>query len=230
MPNEFHPAIEEYLHTIASLADEGHPVIQARIAQRLGRAPPSVGEMLDRLNSDGFLERTGRNIDLTDKGRAVAESVIRKHRLAERLLVDVIGLPWHLVHNEAGRWEHVISDEVESRLIELLGDPVVCPHGNPIPGSKQEHRETVGQSTLAEVSAGQTVRFLRLTEEVETDLSTLRYLGDAGFVPGQSATVETRAPDGTLVLQVAGNDKMLALGPDLCRHLFVVANQRSAAG
>jgi DtxR family transcriptional regulator, Mn-dependent transcriptional regulator len=222
VPNEFHPALEEYLHTIASLADEGHPVIQARVAERVGRTPPAVGEMLDRLISDGYLERTGRNLDLTDKGRAVADSVIRKHRLAERLLVDVIGLPWHLVHNEAGRWEHVISDDVESRLIELLGDPGVCPHGNPIPGSKHNAPETAGQSTLAEVSAGQTIRFVRLTEEVETDLSTLRYLSDAGFVPGQMATVRTKAPDSTLVLQVDGHDKTLALGPDLCRQLFVV--------
>jgi DtxR family transcriptional regulator, Mn-dependent transcriptional regulator len=221
VPNEFHPPVEEYLHTIASLADEGRPVIQARVAEWLGKTPASVGEMLERLISDGYLERSGRRIDLTDEGRAVADRVIRKHRLAERLLVDVIGLPWHLVHDEAGRWEHVISDEVESRLIELLGDPGVCPHGNPIPGSRQQDREAAGQSALAEVATGQTVRFVRLTEELEMDLPALRYLSDAGFVPGRTATVRAKAPDSTLVLEVDGGT--LALGPDLCRQLFVVA-------
>ena len=110
-------------------------MIQARIAERLGRSAPSVSEMLDRLIDDGYVTREGRRLSLTDSGRALAEKVVRKHRLAERLLVDVIGLEWHKVHREAGRWEHVISDDVEARLVELLGDPATCPHGNPIPGS-----------------------------------------------------------------------------------------------
>ena len=84
---------------------------------------------------DGYVTREGRRLSLTEPGRDLAEKVVRKHRLAERLLVDVIGLEWHKVHREAGRWEHVISDDVEARLVELLGDPATCPHGNPIPGS-----------------------------------------------------------------------------------------------
>ena len=102
MSSEFHPPVEEYLQAIASLSEEGRPVIQARLAERLGKAPPSVGETLERLLDDGYVERAGRKITLTQKGRGtVAERVTRKHRLAERLLVDVIGLPWHLVHREA---------------------------------------------------------------------------------------------------------------------------------
>ncbi len=111
-------------------------MIGARIAERLGRSAPSVSQMLDRLVEDGYVTRDRRRLSLTDSGRALGEKVVRKHRLAERLLVDVIGLEWHKVHREAGRWEHVISDDVEARLVELLGDPATCPHGNPIPGSR----------------------------------------------------------------------------------------------
>ncbi len=123
MTGGYHPPVEEYLETIQSLTEEGTPVIQARIAERLGRSAPSVSEMLERLEADGYIARSGRAISLTGPGRTLADSVIRKHRLAERLLTDVIGLPWHKVHVEAGRWEHVISDEVEARLVELLGNP-----------------------------------------------------------------------------------------------------------
>ena len=113
-PQEYHPPVEEYLETMLSLAEEGVPVIQARIAERLGRSAPSVSEMLDRLREDGYVTREGRRLSLTESGQALAEKVVRKHRLAERLLVDVIGLEWHKVHREAGRWEHVISDDVEA--------------------------------------------------------------------------------------------------------------------
>lgn len=220
-PVEHHPPVEEYLQTIESLIEEGTPVRQVRIAERLGKSAPSVSEMLDRLRSEGYVNGTGRNITLTKQGRAVAQSVIRKHRLAERLLVDIIGLPWHLVHEEAGRWEHVMSDDVEARLVELLGDPSTCPHGNPIPGSANRASLPSPQVRLAEATPGQIVRFERLTEAVEQDSASLRYLDDAGFIPGATATVTTRSPDGTLMLDVDG--RMLALSHDLCQRLFVVA-------
>ncbi len=220
MRNEFHPPVEEYLETIESLHEEGEPVIQARIAERLGKSAPSVSEMLDRLTNDGYVDRAGRMITLTEKGQLLARSVIRKHRLAERLLVDVIGLPWHKVHDEAGRWEHVISDDVEERLVELLGDPATCPHGNPIPGSARPLEERGRQVALADVPAGATILFERLTEAVELDNTSLRYLDEAGFIPGTTATVETRAPDGTVVVRLEG--RTLALGHDLCGRLFVV--------
>jgi DtxR family transcriptional regulator, Mn-dependent transcriptional regulator len=219
-PVEFHPPFEEYLQTIESLGEEGGVVIQARIAEHLGKSAPSVSEMLDRLTTDGYVDRSGRSIILTDEGHALAQSVIRKHRLAERLLVDVIGLPWHLVHEEAGRWEHVMSDNVEARLVELLGDPGTCPHGNPIPGSAHSNSDRSAQVRLAEVGPGQSIRFERLTEELERDGDSLRYLDDAGFIPGTTATVVTRAPDDTLVLDVDGTS--LALGSELCEKLFVV--------
>jgi DtxR family transcriptional regulator, Mn-dependent transcriptional regulator len=218
MSDGFHPPVEEYLETIQSLVEEGTPVIQARIAERLGRAAPTVSEMLDRLAADGYLLRTGRTIELTSQGRQLADSVIRKHRLAERLLVDVIGLPWHKAHLEAGRWEHVISDEVEERLVALLGNPSTCPHGNPIPGAPDDGG-LARQVNLAEVPLGETVRLERITEEVELDFRALEYLDGNGLTPGCSALVRDRAPDGTMTLEVAG--KTVGLGGPLCRHMFV---------
>jgi DtxR family Mn-dependent transcriptional regulator len=219
-PVEHHPPVEEYLQAIESLNEEGTPPIQARIAERLGRSAPTVSEMLDRLATDGYLERSGRTITLTEHGQDVAQTVLRKHRLAERLLVDVIGLPWHLVHDEAGRWEHVMSDEVMNRLVQILGDPATCPHGNPIPGSANRSDAPSSQVSLAQIEPGHTVRFERLGEEVELDGATLRYLDEAGFIPGAAATVTDKGPDGTLLLDADGTT--LVLGADLCQRLYVV--------
>ena len=136
------------------------------------------------------------------------------------MLVDVIGLPWHLAHDEAGRWEHVISDDVEARLVALLDDPATCPHGNPIPGSANE-AAVPGSMSLADVGVGEMVRLVRMSEDVEMDMAAMRYLDDAGFIPGCNAKIETKAPDNTLILDVEG--KTLALGPDFCHQLFVTA-------
>lgn len=214
----FHPPVEEYLETIQSLEEEGTTVIQARIAQRLGRSAPTVSEMLDRLSADGYVRRSGRTIALTDEGREVAERVIRKHRLAERLLVDVIGLPWHKAHLEAGRWEHVISDEVESLLVGLLGNPATCPHGNPIPGAPPDETRA-SQVSLADAEPGSRVRVARITEEVELDQPALNYLGSHGVVPGTEAMVRDRAPDGTVTLVV--QEAAVGVGRDLSRQVFV---------
>ncbi len=218
MSDGYHPPVEEYLQTVHSLKEEGTPAIQARIAERLGRSAPSVSEMLDRLVDDGYVRRDGRVVELTDKGSVLAEKVVRKHRLAERLLVDVIGLEWYKVHHEAGRWEHVISDDVEARLVALLGDPSTCPHGNPIPGSRREAR-LCDAYALAEAEMGAEIRLARISEEVEMDIDSLAYLDAHRFVPGATATVVSRAPDGTLVLDVGGTT--VALGVDLCRRLYV---------
>jgi DtxR family transcriptional regulator, Mn-dependent transcriptional regulator len=216
----FHPPVEEYLETIHSLTEEGTPVIQARIAQRMGRTAPSVSEMLERLTDDGYVSRSGRVIVLTERGRTLADSVIRKHRLAERLLVDVIGLPWHKAHLEAGRWEHVISDEVETHLVQLLGNPSTCPHGNPIPGAEPVN-DPAPQISLADVEPGGRVRLERITEEVELDMASLEYLGQHGCIPGRSAFVRSRAPDGTVTLEIDGGT--VALGPGITQQMFVAA-------
>jgi DtxR family Mn-dependent transcriptional regulator len=221
-PQEFHPPVEEYLETMLSLVEEGVPVIQARIAERLGRSAPSVSEMLERLIEDGYVSRAGRRLSLTLSGRALAEKVVRKHRLAERLLVDVIGLEWHKVHLEAGRWEHVISDDVEARLVELLGDPATCPHGNPIPGSGSTG-VAVSTRPLTEVGSGERVRLVRISEEVELNLGSLTLLGEGGFIPGVVAVVGDRDREDNLEVQVEGGDETLHLSSDLTDRLFVGA-------
>ena len=222
MHDGFHPPLEEYLEAVYELQEEGTPVIQARLAERLGHAPPSVSEMISRLRGDGFLEAEGRSLRLTSKGRKRAESVVRKHRLAERLLTDVIGLEWHKTHLEACRWEHVISDEVEDRLVELLHHPTTCPHGNPIPGSGAPHTRDRRLKVLADSAPGDQVRLERVTEQVEIDLESLTFLSEHGFIPGADARVASRAADGTLTVEVG--DDAIAVGPGLAQQLFVAAH------
>jgi DtxR family Mn-dependent transcriptional regulator len=217
VPDGFHPPLEEYLETIHALEEEGAVVIQARLVERLGHSAQSVSEMVRRLQSEDYVERRGRGVVLTAEGRRRAESVVRKHRLAERFLVEIVGLPWHRAHVEAGRWEHVISAEVESRFVEILGNPSTCPHGNPIPGAPQVEDH---QHRLAESEPGEHVRLARITEQVEVDLEALEFLSEHGFVPGVGAEVRAKAPDGTLTLELDGNS--VSLGPAMCRQLYVV--------
>jgi DtxR family transcriptional regulator, iron-dependent repressor len=218
MPEGFHPPLEEYLEAIHELGEEGMTVIQARLAERLGHSAPAVSEMIRRLRDEGYIQAKGRSLSLTDSGRTVAESVVRKHRLAERLLTDIIGLPWDKAHLEAGRWEHVISDEVEARLVEVLGHPTTCPHGNPIPGAGATAVET---RLLSDSRQGDHIRLARVTEQVEIDQDSLSYLSSNGFIPGTEATVTSRAPDGTLTLDLGA--RSIALGPGLAQQLFVTA-------
>ncbi len=211
-----HPPNEQYLEAIFNLEEEGSHVIQARLAERVGHSAPTVSEMVHRLKEAGFIEVTGRSLSLTQSGRELATSVIRKHRLAERLLTDIIGLPWHKVHAEADRWEHVISDDVEARLVVLLGNPPTCPHGNPIPGSGAVAEPA---TVLADVHVGERVRLSRVTEQVEFDLEALIYLDEHGFTPGSEATVAAQGPDGSLVLEVG--EGTVVLGLSLARQLYV---------
>ena len=213
-----HPPLEEYLETVLELGEEGIVVTQARLAERLGHSAPTVSQMVRRLAAEGYLEVDHRVVALTDKGRVQAESVIRKHRLAERLLTDVIGLAWEKAHVEAGRWEHVISDEVESLLVRLLGNPSTCPHGNPIPGVESAPREL---SSLDRCRPGDRVQLERVTEQVELDSEALTYLATHGFTPGKRARVQSRAPDGTLVLELADTSDTIAVGPSMAGQLYV---------
>src|SRR3954462_10902888 len=210
MSQGVHPPVEEYLEAIHELGEEGSQVIQARLAERLGHSAPTVSEMVRRLRDEGYLELERRVITLTHQGQQRAESVVRKHRLAERLLTDIIGLEWHKAHVEACRWEHVISDEVEERLVALLDTPRTWPHGNPIPGAGAPKREL---HALPESVPGDNVRLERVTEMVEIDLDSLTYLNEHGFRPGASAAVRAKAPDGTLTIEVDGDT--VALGPGL---------------
>jgi DtxR family Mn-dependent transcriptional regulator len=213
----FHPPVEEYLEAIHELEEEGTTVIQARLAERLGHSAPSVSEVVGRLKREGYLTATGRTLRLTQKGRTRAESVVRKHRLAERLLTDVIGLPWPEAHIEACRWEHVISDAVEAKLVELLNNPTRCPHGNPIPGAGDDDADI---RLLALAEPGDAVTLDRLTEEVEINHDALVYLDQHNFRPGAWARVRSKAPDGTLTLELT--DGTIAVGRVLAEQLYVV--------
>lgn len=213
-----HPPVEEYLETVLELGEDGVTVTQARVADRLRHSAPTVSQMVRRLVGDGYLSVSNRVLSLTPKGRTEAERVVRKHRLAERLLTDVIGLGWDKAHEEAGRWEHVISDEVEDLLVRLLGNPSTCPHGNPIPGTAVREQPL---ASLAECSPGDRVRLQRVTEQVEIDQEALSYLADNGFTPGAAAEVRTRAADGSLVLEI--DERRVEVGPRLAGQLFVEA-------
>jgi DtxR family Mn-dependent transcriptional regulator len=218
--DEYHPPLEEYLQVIEQLSDEGVTVIQARVAERLNKTAPSVSEMIERLVDEGYVTRNGRELQLTTNGQDVARSVIRKHRLAERLLADVIGLPWHLIHEEAGRWEHVMSDEVEKRIVALLGDPGTCPHGNPIPGSVNVVADRFEQRPMADRDEGDVFRFARITEEAETDFESLSEFNEIGFLPSTTASVLTKNADGSIELDVNGSP--LRIRQKMTHQLFVV--------
>lgn len=210
-----HPPNEQYLEAIFNLEEEGTQVIQARLAERVGHSAPTVSEMVHRLRELGYIEAEGRSLNLTPTGRQLAISVIRKHMLVERLLTDIIGLPWHKVHAEADRWEHVLSDDVEERLVEILGNPSTCPHGNFIPGSG---RSPEPATVLSEARVGQRVQLVRISEIVEFDTEALLYLEDHSFIPGCQATVGVVGADGTVVLET--EETTVVLGAHLAKLLY----------
>jgi DtxR family Mn-dependent transcriptional regulator len=199
-PGEHHPAFEEYCECIFELDEDDVDVIQARIAERLQVSRPAVSEMMKRLEAEGLIE-PGHRIELTARGRELAERVVRRHRLAERFLTDVLNLSWAEAHHEAGKWEHVMSDAVERAMNELLGEPTTCPHGNPIPGSDYEAPDSEPLSTLA-VGNRFTVR--RITEELEFEPGLLEYLEESAIQPGNTGLVTALSPDGTLTVEIDG--------------------------
>jgi DtxR family Mn-dependent transcriptional regulator len=200
---ELHDATEHYLETILSLEEEGVVPLRARIVERLGLSAPAVSETVDRLAEQGLVElHPDRSLHLTDGGRRLATTVVRRHRLAERLLADVIGLEWEKVHREADRWEHAISADVEEKLVALLGDPATCPHGNPIPGSKHA-TPTAPMVQLTGASPGD-VTVQRISEKLELSDDGLKFVADASLVPGSPLTVVGREDDGVRVRSANG--------------------------
>ena len=200
---ELHDTTEEYLETLLELEEEGVLPIRARLVERLGVSAPSVSETVNRLVDAGYTELLDdRSLRLTPKGRELATTVVRRHRLAERLLVDVIGLEWEKVHKEAARWEHAISADVEEKLIELLGDPATCPHGNPIPGSART--STHGPTTPLSGAPAGPFDVVRIGERIEVDDDALRLLADAALIPGHRAEVLDVSPEGVRVRTDSG--------------------------
>lgn len=201
---EHHPAFEEYSETIFELEEDGIDVIQARVAERLGVSRPAVSEMIRRMTAEGLVDDDGTTrIRLTRQGRSVARTVVRRHRIAERFLTDVLKLGWAEAHHEAGKWEHVISGPVEEAMMNLLDDPTTCPHGNPIPGTDYVRPD----SALPLVEVGSEDEFVveRIPEELEFRDGQLAYLEKAGLIPGRTGRILSVGPDGTTTVSVDGN-------------------------
>jgi DtxR family Mn-dependent transcriptional regulator len=212
-----HDTTEEYLETILSLEEEGVVPMRARLVERLGLSAAAVSETVGRLVDQGFVELAGdRRLTLTTKGRGLATSVVRRHRLAERLLVDVIGLEWEKVHAEAARWEHAISADVEEKLVQLLGDPATCPHGNPIPGSSHAAPDTPTVA-LAHAEIGP-VTVARVSERLEMSDEALALIATAHLMPGCDATVVGVAADGITVKTDTGEHHV---PPPVAESLYV---------
>lgn len=217
---------EMYLRTIYELVEEGIVPLRARIAERLHQSGPTVSQTVARMERDGLLTVEGdRHLNLTDEGNRLATRVMRKHRLAERLLTDVIGLDWELVHAEACRWEHVMSETVERRLIELLDHPTESPYGNPIPGLDELGESTLGEefmdgvTSLAEAAGPEEsrVHVRRISEEMQKDEDLMSALRRAGAMPDKTVVVATTA-EGVLI---GSGGETAEIVPEAAEHIFV---------
>ncbi len=226
---------EMYLRTIYELEEEGVVPLRARIAERLGQSGPTVSQTVARMERDGLVGVTGdRHLELTPRGREKATRVMRKHRLAERLLLDVIGLEWEYVHDEACRWEHVMSDRVERKLLSMLVDPRESPYGNPIPGLEELGGPAVGDEfraggvvalpdALQGASALQGVDLLvrRLGEPLQTDLELMGELSRLGVRPGRHVRAQRTGGPGDAV-RVGTAEGSLEVPAPAAHHVFVV--------
>lgn len=218
---------EMYLRTIFELEEEGIIPLRARIAERLHQSGPTVSQTVARMERDGLLTVEGdRHLELSDRGRSLATRVMRKHRLAERLLTDVIGLEIEYVHEEACRWEHVMSEQVERRLVELLGHPTESPYGNPIPGlgelgETEAPREFLDgvESLLTAVIGDEPVRVVvrRIAEELQKDTDVMSVLRRVGALPGNDVLAQ-RGHDG---LVVARQSETAEIDTEAAAHIFV---------
>ena len=188
---EWHPAFEEYCETIFELREDDVDVIQARVAERLEISRPAVSEMIKRMEGEGLVQLSGGTITLTDSGLRLAERVVRRHRLAERFLTDMLGLSWAEAHKEAGKWEHVISEKVEQAIMRVLDNPTTCPHGNPIPGSNYAAPAAV---PLVDLGVGSGFTVSRIPEELEFSPGLLEFLEEAEVLPGRHGTITATSP------------------------------------
>ncbi|MBL3698873.1 metal-dependent transcriptional regulator [Leucobacter luti] len=220
---------EMYLRTILELEEEGIVPLRARISERLGHSGPTVSQTVGRMERDGLVVVTDdRRLELTDDGRTKAVRVMRKHRIAERLLADVIGLEWAYVHEEACRWEHVMSERVERKLMNMLGNPTESPYGNPIPGLEELGNMRAGSfqtgvtgvgDLLMEFDQELTARVRRLAEPLQVDPELLEQLSAAGVVPGNSASFVRRGQ--TVHVEVEGSNEAIDLPFEIAAHIFV---------
>jgi len=215
--SHFAESIEEYLEAVYRLEREGPGVTTSGLASELGVAPASVSGMLKKLAADGYVELVARGeAKLTRRGLEVGVRVLRRHRLAERLLTDVLGMGWEEVHSEACMLEHAISENVERKLIELLGDPQTCPHGHPIPPKDLSDPVRIG-IPLAQLESGSQAEVYGVTDEVP---EILRYLGEIGLRPGTNVLIHEKAPlGGPMTIEIDG--RMYPISLELARMVIV---------
>ena len=213
---------EMYLKAILELEEEGITPMRARIAERLDHSGPTVSQTVARMERDGLLRvEEDRKLLFTDEGRLTAVEVMRKHRLAELLLVEVIGLDWERVHDEACRWEHVMSEAVERRLIELLNNPTHSPFGMPIPGLELlglPAPEVKSCRPLSELAGGD-YELCRIGEPLQLDTSFLTQLRQLGLVPKASTVL--RIQSGEKLLTASGYEEGLLIDDSIGQHLFL---------
>lgn len=214
---EFHPAFEEYCEAIWELREDDIDVIQARIAERLEVSRPAVSEMIRRMEHEKLIT-LGTTISLTPTGLALAERVVRRHRLAERFLTDILDLSWAEAHVEAGKWEHIISEHVETALARVLGDPTTCPHGNPIPGADYQVPDS---HPLREVGVGEKFTVSRIPEELEFTPGLLDFLEENSLLPGHSGVLTALSPDGTATIEIDG--RHVGIGSFASERILVIA-------
>ncbi len=213
--SQYRTPYREYAAAIYELAEAGLPVIQARIGEWLGVSRPSVSEMIHRMADDGLVD-VGDEITLTESGRHLAEVVVRRHRLAERFLTEVLGLAWVKVHEEAEVWEHAISDQVEQAMWAKLGDPKTCPHGNPIPGAGYKAPPVEPLAAVVDRVA----ILERISEELELDDEIMDFLDTNGLRPGARVETVARTPDGTITVRV-DDDHQVGIGPFIADRVYV---------
>jgi len=210
------PRIEEYLESIYKLQQPQHPVTTSRLAEHLKLSPPSVSEMVKKLTVKGLVSHTVKGVCLTEKGGTLAKQVIRRHRLSERLLTDILGYGWDEVHEEACKLEHAITPEMEGRIEERLDNPKTCPHGYPIP-DKDGIIEKETLRPLSELKAREKATIVSVFEE---DPKMLQYLASLGLLPRVSISVEEVAPfGGPLIVCVSGS--RYALGREVASKIRV---------
>lgn len=213
-----HNAVEQYLETILELEESGISTMRARLVERLGVTAPAVSETVKRLEREGYVTLDeDRVLHLTREGRTYATAVLRRHRLAELLLVDVLKVPWSQVHEEACRLEHAISDNLEAHLVTLLGDPGMCPHGNPIPGSANIV-DYGPLRPLSDVPAGTACVIRRVDEHLQTRLRDMQALEASSLFPGTEVTV-SRSDDVGVALR-RGED-LVELSAEVAGELYV---------
>ena len=220
---------EMYLKSILELEEDGVVALRARIAERLDHSGPTVSQTVARMERDGLVVlHDDRTLEFTEHGRRTAVRVMRKHRLAERLLVDVIGLDLAHVHEEACRWEHVMSDQVEQRILAIIEDPRVSPYGNPIPGLSELDPKfgatdrARGEHLIDALVGGQELELVvvRIGEPAQVEPDVLTLLGEAGVAPGQTVSARVEG-ERVVVVGAQEGDVAVSLPREVAAHIFV---------